>query len=184
MFVTKSTGDVLKGLLRDKKEVYISLDWNDALPRKKTVDWEFWTNSNDMCGAVCDVQQEFIREFVSVAQDLEQNNWTRFTPHYKIWRCPDAYKDSDECRKQCIHKGRYCSPDPSSDKFDGKDVIEENLRQLCVFKLANASGQSWVWWDYVTRFADQCGMQEGKYGKDCAEKARVCVCGGVCNRGG
>lgn len=61
VFVTKSTGDVLKNLLKEKKEVYVSLDWNDALPRKKTVDWEFWTNSNDMCGAVCDVQQEFIR---------------------------------------------------------------------------------------------------------------------------
>ncbi len=61
VFVTKSTGEVLKNLLKDKKEVYVSLDWNDALPRKKTVEWEFWTNSNDMCGAVCDVQQEFIR---------------------------------------------------------------------------------------------------------------------------
>jgi hypothetical protein len=25
------------------------------------VEWEFWTNSNDMCGAVCDVQKEFIK---------------------------------------------------------------------------------------------------------------------------
>jgi len=25
------------------------------------VNWEFWTNSNDMCGAVCNVQQEFIK---------------------------------------------------------------------------------------------------------------------------
>ncbi len=117
------------------------------------------------------------QQFLPVAQDLEQNNWTRFTPHYKIWRCPDSYKDSEECRKQCIHKGRYCSPDPESDKFDGKDVVEENLRQLCVFKLANASGQSWLWWDYATRFADQCAMDTSKYGKECAEQVGiVCVC--------
>ena len=25
------------------------------------VNWEFWTNSNDMCGAVCNVQREFIK---------------------------------------------------------------------------------------------------------------------------
>lgn len=25
------------------------------------VNWEFWTNSNDMCGPVCDVQKEFIK---------------------------------------------------------------------------------------------------------------------------
>ena len=25
------------------------------------VNWEFWTNSNDQCGAVCNVQKEFIK---------------------------------------------------------------------------------------------------------------------------
>ena len=30
--------------------------------------WEFWTNSNDQCGPVCDVQKEFIKEFVPVAK--------------------------------------------------------------------------------------------------------------------
>ena len=25
------------------------------------VQWEFWSNSNDMCGPVCDVQKEFIK---------------------------------------------------------------------------------------------------------------------------
>jgi len=30
-------------------------------PAGAQVNWEFWTNSNDMCGAVCNVQQEFIK---------------------------------------------------------------------------------------------------------------------------
>lgn len=37
------------------------MDWIDALPKADTVEWEFWTNSNDQCGAVCDVQKEFIK---------------------------------------------------------------------------------------------------------------------------
>ena len=49
---------------------------------------------------------------------------------------------------------------------------QENLRQLCVFKLANASGQPWQWWDYVTRFANECKMSEQKYNEECAEKVR------------
>lgn len=32
------------------------------------VSWEFWTNSNDQCGPVCDVQKEFIKEMVPVAK--------------------------------------------------------------------------------------------------------------------
>ena len=49
---------------------------------------------------------------------------------------------------------------------------QENLRQLCVFKLANQSGQPWQWWDYVTRFADECKMSEKNYNEECAEKVR------------
>ena len=51
-------------------------------------------------------------------------------------------------------------------------AAQENLRQLCVFKEANQSGQPWQWWDYVTRFADECKMSEQNYNEECAEKAR------------
>lgn len=47
--------------------------------------------------------------------------------------------------------------------------MQENLRQLCVFKLANDSGKPWLWWDYVTRFGEQCDMDSKKYGQECAE---------------
>lgn len=48
--------------------------------------------------------------------------------------------------------------------------LQENLRELCVFKLANDSGRPWLWWDYVTRFAQQCDMESKAYGQECAEK--------------
>ena len=54
----------------------------------------------------------------------------------------------------------------------GSDVVQENLRQLCVFKLANETARPWVWWDYVTRFGQQCDMETKKYGQACAEKVR------------
>lgn len=64
-FVTKSTGDALKELVAKKptgqQEVIAVMDWTDALPKADKVEWEFWTNSNDQCGAVCDVQKEFIK---------------------------------------------------------------------------------------------------------------------------
>ena len=51
--------------------------------------------------------------------------------------------------------------------------LQENLRQLCVFQLAKASGKSWLWWDYVTRFGEQCTMANHTYDEDCAEKVRL-----------
>jgi len=51
-------------------------------------------------------------------------------------------------------------------------AVQENLRQLCVFKLANESGKPWLWWDYVTKFGDECSMVDRTYDEDCAEKVR------------
>ena len=48
------------------------------------------------------------------------------------------------------------------------DVGRENLRQLCVFKVANETKKPWVWWDYVTDFQIRCPMKEKKYNKECA----------------
>lgn len=65
MFIQKSDGDALKQLVSKtptgQEQVIVVMDWTDALPRADKVEWEFWTNSNDQCGAVCDVQKEFIK---------------------------------------------------------------------------------------------------------------------------
>lgn len=61
-----------------------------------------------------------------VARELE-GNWTRFTPHYIVWVCPESYRASDECQSQCIHDGRYCTPDPDGDLqagYSGKDIVQ------------------------------------------------------------
>lgn len=177
-FVTRSVGEHLKGLIKPTSghshpKVIVTLDWTDLLPRNEVVEWEFWSNSNDMCGPVCDVQKAFIKEFRGVAQDFEENKWTRFTPHYLVWVCPDSYQKSDECKSQCIRKGRYCTPDPDGDTtkgYSGRDVVQENLRQLCVYQLANDGGKPWLWWDYVTRFGEECTMAGKTYDEACAEK--------------
>ena len=49
-------------------------------------------------------------------------------------------------------------------------LIQENLRQLCVFKLANESNVPWKWWEYVTKFGDECKMSENQYNEECAER--------------
>ncbi|KAK9795904.1 hypothetical protein WJX73_006236 [Symbiochloris irregularis] len=172
-FIGKSNGDIMKDLLKRGEQVHAIFDWKDVLPKRSLVSWEFWTNSNDQCGPICDVQKEFIKEFVPVAHELEHGNWTRFTPHFILWICPISDRNTPECSSQCIHQGRYCSPDPDGDLHDGytgKEVVQENLRQLCVYKLGNDSGRPWVWWEYVTKFAVQCSMDSSLYSQECAEQ--------------
>ncbi|KAL6337637.1 hypothetical protein AAG906_037230 [Vitis piasezkii] len=137
------------------------------------VEYEFWTNSNDECGPKCESQIEFVKNFKGAAQIFERKGYTQFTPHYITWYCPDAFILSKQCKSQCINHGRYCAPDPEQDfsrGYDGKDVVVQNLRQACFFKVANESGKPWLWWDYVTDFAIRCPMKDKKYSKECADQ--------------
>lgn len=48
--------------------------------------------------------------------------------------------------------------------------LQENLRQLCVYRLANETGKPEQWWDYITRFGAECAMKDKNYNAKCAEK--------------
>ncbi|KAF6168687.1 hypothetical protein GIB67_026573 [Kingdonia uniflora] len=171
--ISKTFGDSIKNALSKEEMVNIKLDWTESLPHPdERVEYEFWTNSNDECGPKCDSQIEFVRNFKGAAQILEQKGYTQFTPHYITWYCPEAFTLSKQCKSQCINHGRYCAPDPEQDfskGYDGKDVVVQNLRQACLFKIANESGKAWLWWDYVTDFAIRCPMKEQRYTKECAD---------------
>ncbi|KAK1324378.1 Vacuolar-sorting receptor 6 [Acorus calamus] len=172
--VNRAFGETLKKALRKaSEEVVVKLDWSDSMPNPdERVEYELWTNSNDECGLRCDEQIDFVKNFKGHAQILERGGYTQFRPHYITWFCPTIFIKSRQCRSQCINNGRYCAPDPEQnfhEGYEGKDVVIENLRQLCVHKVANESNRSWVWWDFVTDFHIRCSMKEKKYSRECAE---------------
>ncbi|GKV26475.1 hypothetical protein SLEP1_g35766 [Rubroshorea leprosula] len=171
--IEKSFGETLKKAINGEDMVNINLDWREAVPHPDDrVEYELWTNSNDECGVKCDMLMEFVKDFKGPAQILEKGGYTQFTPHYITWYCPQAFTLTRQCKSQCINHGRYCAPDPEQDfssGYNGKDVVIENLRQLCVFRVANESKKPWVWWDYVTDFQIRCPMKEKKYNKECAD---------------
>lgn len=54
----------------------------------------------------------------------------------------------------CMGGGQYCAIDPDGldGAASGKDIVNEQLRQLCIFKIDQD-----LWWSYMKRFADKCG---------------------------
>uniref|UniRef100_A0A5B7BE82 EGF-like calcium-binding domain-containing protein n=1 Tax=Davidia involucrata TaxID=16924 RepID=A0A5B7BE82_DAVIN len=171
--IHRSFGETLKNASKNGEDVVIKLDWRESMPHPdERVEYELWTNSNDECGIRCDEQMNFIKNFKGHAQILERGGYTLFTPHYITWYCPPAFILSSQCKSQCINNGRYCAPDPEQDfgeGYQGKDVVFENLRQLCVHRVANESNRSWVWWDYVTDFHIRCSMKQKRFSKECAD---------------
>lgn len=171
--IEKSFGQKLKESFKSGDMVSVNLDWRESVPHPdERVEYELWTNSNDECGTKCDMLLDFIKDFKGAAQILEKGGFSQFTPHYITWYCPQAFILSKQCKSQCINNGRYCAPDPEQDfsrGYEGKDVVIENLRQLCVFRVANETKRPWIWWDYVTDFHIRCPMSENRYNKECAD---------------
>ncbi|KAJ9561055.1 hypothetical protein OSB04_006215 [Centaurea solstitialis] len=172
--IARSFGETLKQAISSGEMVNVNLDWRESVPHPDDrVEYELWTNSNDECGVKCDMLMDFVKNFKGAAQILEKGGYTLFTPHYITWYCPQTFTISKQCKSQCINHGRYCAPDPEQDfssGYEGKDVVLENLRQLCVFKVANETEKPWIWWDYVTDFQIRCPMNEKKYNKECADE--------------
>ena len=89
--IDKHFGDDLKRVIAANEMVNINLDWRESLPHPdERVEYEFWTNSNDICGPKCDAQAEFKSNFKGVAQLLEKGGYTSFIPHYITWYCPQV----------------------------------------------------------------------------------------------
>ena len=178
--VQKHTGDAIKKALKNGEMVTVSLDWKEALPHPDDrVEYDFWTNSNDKCGEKCNLISQFMTNFKGYAVNLESGGYTLFSPRYITWYCPAVYLESKQCKTQCINHGRYCAPDPESDfdkGYDGKDVVVQNLRELCVFRVANETlKKPWLWWDYVTDFKKQCRMEDNNFNTECAERVATAL---------
>lgn len=129
--------------------VVVSLEW-DLPARDNIVDWQLWSSS--------DSEAVFKKSFALTAKKLAPN--TKFTPHYFIWEGEKwGCTIGEICATQCTKGGYYCNPDPDHNLFNGvsgKDVVEENLREICVWEQADKLKNSGIWWDYVTSFASKC----------------------------
>eukprot|EP00937_MAST-01D_sp_MAST-1D-sp2_P006495 g6495.t1 len=95
----------------------------------------------------------------------------------RLWHCERDFDPHEpRCGKWCTNSGRYCVPDPDGNVhagLDGKDVVEENLRQMCLFKEARAepggtaAAAAARWWAYVAAISRRCRRA---FSRPCSEQ--------------
>ena len=145
-----------------KRPLQVIMSW--SIEQRKRANYELWSSCEDSNGA------EFKRDFQETALKLIEV--ADFTPRYYIYdghalQCDSTY----ECGTQCISDGRYCGPDPDDDLdkgVSGKDIVTENLRQMCIWKTLQEGVDNgkdrkdlMKWWCYVNDFANTCFNGEG-----------------------
>ena len=128
-----------------------------------TVQWTLFTSSSDVHAV------GFKREFAPIATALGAR-----APLQVFYLVGDGKKVGCKpwgpfgCEKQCTNNGRYCATDPDGDVtkgLDGADVVAENLRQLCAFRIATQQGAQHKWWAYVELHQRECVLGVRRQGK-------------------
>jgi hypothetical protein len=88
------------------------------------VEYDIWfTSSNDRA-------LDFIADFHEY--DSKFSDKVLMTPHYVFWRC--TFCEEDYLKNDCFGGGKYCAVEPSNERFKGRDIIMEDLRQKCIYE--------------------------------------------------
>lgn len=90
------------------------------------------------------------------------------TPHYKFWQC----KDCNEFQKShCFGNGKYCGHDARNNKYKGREVILEELRQKCIYQYSQSFiGTASYFWKYIRSYHSDC---YGEIDEQCSRSAHI-----------
>lgn len=163
MLISKDNGIKLKNYLLSHPNNKVRVQMTFEMPNPDNrVEYEMWMSSEHS------VLREFLADFSKHAQNLIPN--TLMSPHYVLWYSIERSKEGfiNE-HKDCISGGRYCAPDPDLDSGPrtGREIVIENLRQICLHKFLTGKGNVALWWDYIAEFKNCQGTE---FNTKCSDK--------------
>ena len=137
----------------------------DVISYGQNVNLTVWTQSSSVSG---------MRLLSDLAKTLPKMEGLWFLPHFFVWNCnvceQIGYVNTEV---ECISGGRYCAydPDGSAGKAEGRDIVMEDLRQICIFNVLKEKDKA-RWLRYVSEFYKNC---MGVYTRECSEKCMNAV---------
>lgn len=144
MLISKRDGkrliDFLSTASEDELNSIVILASFDANKPDDRVEYDIWyTSSNDRA-------LDFIVEFSET--DKEMNELVLMTPHFVFWKC--SFCEETYLNNDCYGNGKYCAIEPSNEKIKGRAIIEEDLRQRCLYdEVYNKTSTRYLWWAYI-----------------------------------
>jgi hypothetical protein len=142
MLIGKDSGKILKdyAVTSDSKAT-LSAEFTIKNPHNYS-DVEFWYSSNNILAL------DFLKEFDSYRHQLD--TWMNFRPRFVTWACPSCTTEFKQ--DECFGNGKYCAPNTNratSTYIQGKNIIMEDLRQVCLHERLAFEGKEPMWWDYM-----------------------------------
>jgi hypothetical protein len=162
-------------------QVIVEMAWD--VPTNHVVLMDLWMSSGSQ------ETQRFLKEFASKRRAL--NEAIKFVPHYHVFGMQSATDYNNLCTST---DAQFCAEDPDgSGPITGRDVIEEDIRQLCIHETTkvkhinlddSGAGHALVeyaepFWHYLEAFADSCPLDadspDTRFGKACSERLMTSI---------
>jgi len=182
VFISQKDGAYIKQAIQSstetkQKPVHIVLRWH-AAKRVDTVHWQAWAPSFDPHFLQTVHGVPLLSDFSLIARALGPA--APFTPHFfivpgEVYQCTVPVKRADGnkgfmCGSHCANRGKYCVNPHEIDPrgfnegkvaytgFEGKTLIQEDLRQICIFDWVrnHKTDGGRLWWEYVDGFLANC----------------------------
>ena len=149
MLIGKESGKLLKDFaIVSQFSATLSAEFIMQSP-DNDVNIEFWYSSNNVLAL------DFIHDFDKYMPDLQY--FVNFRPRFVTWGCPMCTEDFK--KTECFGDGKYCAPNHSkslSNNVKGKDIIIEDLREICLHSRLAEQNKEAIWWDYMRNVHSQC----------------------------
>lgn len=123
------------------------------------VEYDIWYSSSN------DVALDFIQDFKKIDQRFGED--VLMTPRFVFWECLQC--DEEFLELNCLGGGRYCGTEASNDQLPGREIVLEDIRQICIYKWSyfTVNDRS-IFWDYVKEIHQECN---GYVNEDCSQVA-------------
>jgi len=163
MLIGEYDGDKLINWLNsateeEKSQVVLMSDF--VLPETTVVKFDFWFTSSSDRGL------DFLEDFGSTEEKFQDA--VDFTPRYVFWECQSPMCDVSYTDKDCFGGGRYCAMESSNVNLSGRDIVLEDLRQMCIWDYAKEQNEQKIWWNYISELHKKCYSVPNE---DCSQRA-------------
>lgn len=166
LLISKKDGETIKAFIKDKTQedkLVLSIDF--SLKSSKTVSYDLFFSSDNL------EMYKFITDFQSYFLKLQP--YSNFKVHYVSYISDDYEPTKHKELDHCISAGKFCAlPRFDLGIMDGRIIINENLRQKCIFNMAftfDPFGKDYF--KYIDGFYTNCLSSESKvFSESCSNK--------------
>mmetsp|Transcript_45373 Transcript_45373/g.33155 ORF Transcript_45373/g.33155 Transcript_45373/m.33155 type:complete len:375 (-) Transcript_45373:140-1264(-) len=157
MMISKSDGQMLLDYMRrasadELGKIVVMAEFEMSHPDNRVEYDVFYSSAQDKA-------LDFFYDFA--LSDSELGDQVLMTPRLVYWQCASC--DEEFKKENCICDGRYCALDArdyteeEKKKINGREIVLENLREKCIYKLAYEDLKSPIaYWAYMKLVHRSC----------------------------